>query len=184
MDTPQHKRPEPSKFHFEENRKSETQSIEEGLLNEMVGKLELLSLELNKLNFINDELIIENELWKEQYEKLQECAKVKEGGNFNMHDVYQENFIKTIGDLESELEQKETKITGVMKNMKVLEKENANLKKELEGKQQLASSPRKKDLVRKVEDLEKMNFHLNNELDQVIYEKKKNISVFGNNILK
>ena len=161
----------------EENKKSDLQPVDEFFLGEMARKLEILSLELNKVNFINEELIIENELWKEQYVKLQEYMKSKEGGVINAHDVYQKNFITTINDLEKDLEQKETKITNIMKNIKSFEKENAGLKKEFETKQQTQnSSPTfKKDLMRKLEDLEKMNFHLNNELDQALYDKRKNI---------
>ena len=79
--------------------------------------------------------------------KLQEYMKSKERGVINVHDVYQKNFITTINDLEKELEQKETKMTNIMKNIKSFEKENVGIKKE-------------------------NNFHLNNELDQALYDKR------------
>ena len=178
-----YKPPEPSKFCLEELRKSENQSLVEGFISELGQKMELLSFELKKLNFINDELLIENELWKEQYIKLQEAVKMKEsGGNLKMHDIYQQNFITTINTLETEVEQKETKIANIMRNIKNFEKENGIMKKDIEIKANVSSSPTmKKDLMRKLEDLEKMNFHLNNELDQVLYEKRKNLV---NNTLK
>lgn len=172
----EHNKPTDSfKFKEEEVKKTDLQPVEENFLREMAQKLEILSLELRKVNFINEELLIENELWKEQYGKLQEYLKSKEGGTINIHDIYQENFITTINCLEKDLDQKEAKLTNIMKNIKTYEKDNANLKKELEVKQQTTSSSPtfKKDLLRKLEDLEKMNFHLNNELDQVVYDKRK-----------
>lgn len=178
--TDSHAKHEPSKFSLEEMKKTESQGPEEGFLCELLTKIEILSLELRKMHQINEELLIENELWKEQYQKLQHSvASAKEQGEaLKMHDIYQQNFITTLNSMENELNSKENKLAHIGKNIKIAEKENLHLKKELENSSLKAGggSPTvKKDLLRKIEDLEKMNFHLNNELDQASYEKKKNL---------
>lgn len=177
MNSNQNKSAETFKFREEEIKKADLQQVDEAFLREMGQKLELIKTELRKLNFINEELMIENELWQEQYFKLQEYIKSKDGNAINVHDIYQKNFITTINGLEAELEQKESKIANIMKSIKFYEKENAALKRELEARSQIApSSPSfKKDYLRKLEDLEKINFHLNNELDQAMYEKRRTI---------
>lgn len=175
-----HMKPEPSKFSLEEMKKTESQGPEEGFLYELLTKIEVLSLEFRKMNQINEELLIENELWKEQYQKLQQSLNTakEQGETLKMHDIYQQNFITTLNLMENELKNKENKLMNLGKSIKIVEKDNLNLKKELENSSLKAGggSPIvKKDLLRKIEDLEKMNFHLNNELDQASYEKKKNM---------
>lgn len=147
--------------------------IDESLLSETGGKLDVLSFELRKLLFINEELLFENELWKQQYQKFQDCDK---GANFNMHDIYQQNFITTINDLERDLTQKEQKLTIMTKTLKILEKENNILKSNLENK---GSPTIKKDVVKRIEELERVNFLLNNKLDQAIFERKRNMMKLG-----
>lgn len=170
---------EQSKFSLEEVKRTESQSMEENFLSDLIRKLDCLSLELVKINHINEELIIENELWKDQYQKMKQISESKDSGSdVKMHDIYQKNFITTLGSMENELKLKETKLANLIKNIKFYEKENADLKRHFEGKMGVSGSPSmKKDLLKKYEDLEKMNYHLTNELDQVNYEKKKGLHI-------
>lgn len=123
------------------------------LIKEMTLQMENIFKEMQRVAFISEELMSENIVWKEEYNKLKLTIDP------NSNDSYEKNFIRRLSDLQSLIAKKEDEINKKSMILKKLENENAYLKREIELKKEhgSASPTQKNDLRSAIMDLENKN---------------------------
>lgn len=131
------------------------------ILKEIVFQMENISKEIQRVSYISEELMNENMIWKEEYNKL------KMSLDPNSNDGYEKNFIRRLADIKSLTKKKDEEINRKIMTLKKLENENGYLKREIELKKDLGSnSPLfKNDLRSKIVELENKNTALIKEIN-------------------
>lgn len=152
------------------NQQTHEKTVEEAILSDFTTKQEHLFNEYKKVRYIVEDIMTENEVWEEQYDKLKEVLTQKEMNNLNIHELYEKNFITKITEFEQIYNSKEIEFQNLTKIIRNLERENNNLRLSLDNV--LTASPTlRKDLKKKLEELEKQNLILNNEMN--LLERKE-----------
>lgn len=133
------------------------------LIKEMIVQMENIYKEMQRVAYISEELMNENMVWKEEYNKLKLTIDP------NSNDSYEKNFIRRLADLQSLLAKKDDEINKKSMILKKLENENAYLKREIELKKEHggASPTQKTDLRTAIMDLENKNSALIKKINLV-----------------
>ena len=133
------------------------------ILKEMIMQIEELYNEIQRVAYISEELMNENKIWKEEYQKL------KFSLDQNANENYERNFIRRLADLQTLNMKKEEESNKLAIFLKKLENEYNYLKREMEIKNNSSpSSPLlKNDIRNKVADLEAKNNALIKEINGI-----------------
>lgn len=149
------------------------EKIVEEKIKETAIQIEMLNSEIKNQSLIFDELIKENLFLKDEYKKLKESASNEIGQKiFFSSEFYEKNFIKRMTEIKMNIIKKEQEIQHANLIIKNLENENKNLKRDLDGNS--SNSPNlRKDVKKKIDDLEAKNFNLIKEINILKNTTKK-----------
>lgn len=137
------------------------------ILKEIIFQAETVFRELQRVEYMSEELMSENRIWKEEYKKLKLTVDP------NSNENYERNFIRRLADLKTLILKKDEEISKISVFLKKMENENNYLKNELDIKNSnLGNSPTlKNELKNKISELESRNATLIKEINSVRMER-------------